>query len=485
MIFNKKLAVAVSGAVLLMAGQFALADSTTDIVDALVSKGVLTEEEGKLISKGAKSQKEAQDKSIKGKLSISGALENANLYGDIRVRGETRTADGFVGTTLGHDNLSRARYKYTFGVETKAGDFYTDLALSGGSGGRSDNIDTGTSTTANAAKATIYLNRAMVGWKATDWLTLEAGRMKNPLYTTPMVWDADLPIEGLTEKFNFKAGSVDIFATASQMAYKATYEYQVNATSATSDYSQELLAFQAGFKTPITETSSAKAAITYYDYTHAHSKKQAQGIDGVYVPGLNNTSYGTTRGTFGASSSGTNYVNPYGVNDLSIIEIPAEVNFLASSNIGIRFYGDYARNLDADKRAAAAAAFSAQTVADSDGEDTAWLLGVVVGSAADLKSFEGNKLKKGDWQARLWYQETGVWALDPNLVDSDFFESRVNVNGTIFKGQYNWADNFYTNVAYGHGKRNDARFATAGVGDFKNVNYDSMDLFQLDFTYKF
>ena len=49
--FNKKIAVAVSGAVLLMAGQVALADSTTDIVDALVSKGVLTEEEGKLITK--------------------------------------------------------------------------------------------------------------------------------------------------------------------------------------------------------------------------------------------------------------------------------------------------------------------------------------------------------------------------------------------------------------------------------------------------
>jgi phosphate-selective porin OprO/OprP len=54
--FNKKLAVAVSGAVLLMAGQVALADSTSDIVDALVSKGVLTEEEGKLISKGHESK---------------------------------------------------------------------------------------------------------------------------------------------------------------------------------------------------------------------------------------------------------------------------------------------------------------------------------------------------------------------------------------------------------------------------------------------
>ncbi len=50
--FNKKLAVAVSGAVLLMAGQTVQADSTTDIVDALVMKGVLTEEEGKLINKG-------------------------------------------------------------------------------------------------------------------------------------------------------------------------------------------------------------------------------------------------------------------------------------------------------------------------------------------------------------------------------------------------------------------------------------------------
>ena len=73
MIFNKNLAAAVSSAVLLMAGQAALADSTTDIVDALVSKGVLTEEEGKLISKGATTQKNAQPviKEKDGAFSIS------------------------------------------------------------------------------------------------------------------------------------------------------------------------------------------------------------------------------------------------------------------------------------------------------------------------------------------------------------------------------------------------------------------------------
>jgi phosphate-selective porin OprO and OprP len=54
--FNKKLAAVVSSAVLLMAGQVAMADSTSDIVDALVGKGVLTEEEGKLITKGHESK---------------------------------------------------------------------------------------------------------------------------------------------------------------------------------------------------------------------------------------------------------------------------------------------------------------------------------------------------------------------------------------------------------------------------------------------
>jgi len=83
--FNKKLAVAVSGAVLLMAGQVALADSTTDIVDALVSKGVLTEEEGKLLTKGH-TAKTAVTPVVKEK---DGAftLESANGRNSIQLTG--------------------------------------------------------------------------------------------------------------------------------------------------------------------------------------------------------------------------------------------------------------------------------------------------------------------------------------------------------------------------------------------------------------
>jgi phosphate-selective porin OprO/OprP len=83
--FNKKLAVAVSGAVLLMAGQFALADSATDIVDALVSKGVLTEEEGRLITKGHTS-KTAVTPVVKEKDGTF-TLESANGQNSLSVNG--------------------------------------------------------------------------------------------------------------------------------------------------------------------------------------------------------------------------------------------------------------------------------------------------------------------------------------------------------------------------------------------------------------
>jgi phosphate-selective porin OprO/OprP len=112
--FNKKIATAVSGAVLLMAGQVALADSSTDIVDALVSKGVLTEEEGKLISKGAKAQKDAQPvvKEKDGAFSISSPNGKNSIQLTGRLHFDTRVSnrDDFLANGTGNaaDNVSWA-----------------------------------------------------------------------------------------------------------------------------------------------------------------------------------------------------------------------------------------------------------------------------------------------------------------------------------------------------------------------------------------
>ena len=113
------------------------------------------------------------------------------------------------------------------------------------------------------------------------------------------------------------------------------------------------------------------------------------------------------------------------------------------------------------------------------------VLGLVVGSAKDAKAFEGNKLAAGDWQARIWYQNVGVWAVDPNAVDSDFMDSRVNMKGTVFKAQYNIEDNLYANFAYGHATRKNKLYGAAGAAADINLNLNDFDLVQMDLTYKF
>jgi polyhydroxyalkanoate synthesis regulator phasin len=464
---------ALSGALVMGFGANAMADSTFDLVNALVQKGVLTEEEALPLLKGRENDIENADKKVKKatRLGISDAIDNATLYGDIRVRGEYRDGHGVGTSATGvavDENRDRSRYKLTLGVKTTAGDFYTDLAVAMGAGGRSDNASFGSTSGANN-KDTLFIKRAMVGWNATEWLTLEAGRIENPLYTTPMVWDGDLTFEGLSEKAKFKAGPAEIFLTAAQSQYlgdKRSFPDGGGTTTVTN----ELLAFQGGAKFAINENTSAKAALTYTTFTHDNNK-----TSGVFKPGIDT----------GTSAS----VASIGVNDLDTIEIPAEINFMASSNIGLRLFGDYVNNLSGNDRADAACA--ATTIAQgkvkvcgAGNDDTAWLLGVAIGSAPDLKAFEGNKMAKGDWSARIWYQDVGVYSVDPNAVDSDFMDSRVNMKGTIFKAQYNLRDNVWVNFAAGHAKRKNNDLGTAGAGDLA-LNLNDFNLFQLDLTYKF
>ena len=473
MIFNKKLAVAVSGAVLLMAGQFALADSTTDIVDALVSKGVLTEEEGKLISKGAVSKAKADEKANKSRLKVSDVIDNAELYGNMRARYEYRTGKGLgVNGTTQEEERNRARGKFEFGVKTNSGKWYSDIAFatgtnsSGVSSARSDNFTFGGGTNYNQ-KEGIYLKRAMLGWNATDWLTVEAGRMNNPLYTTPMVWDGDYQVSGFQEKIKFNVGSSEIFGVAGQWTNGKWDSLSFNGAdggtdTAGSSSNSLLFAFQGGLKTPVTETVSAKIAVTQYVYGGQRGTTSST----AFTAGTR-TAYSAT----GAKDS---------VYGLDITEIPAELNFMASSSIGLRVYGDYVYNHSAQDRAdlASQSAFG--------GEDTSWLLGVRIASAKDLKSFEGNKAKAGDWSMNIWYQELTAYAQDPNLNDSDFFDSRLNMKGTTFKAQYNVEDNVWFNFAYGHGKRLNGSLGTPyTAGNDLALNIDDMDLLQLDLTYKF
>ena len=470
---NKLVLATLTGSFLLGFGANAMADSTFDLVQALVTKGVLTEEEALPLLKGRENDIQLADKKVKkaAKLSVSDAVDNATLYGDIRIRYEDRSGTG-VATSLTGVNVDeqrdRARYKVTLGVKTEAGDWYTDLALAMGVKGRSDNATFGQSATGGdiGNKEQVFIKRAMIGWKATDWLALEAGRLNNPLYTTPMVWDADLNFEGLVEKVNYKMNFADLFFTAAQVSYQGDRQNFSGTGAPANKITTELFAFQGGAKYAFNDNTSAKAALTYTTYSHNTS----------------NTKFSPQLAT---SPNAIVNATSAGVNNLDLIEIPAEVNYYMGANsIGMRLFGDYAYNTSGSDRCSAAGA----AICALGNDDSAWMLGVAVGSAADFKSFEANKMVKGDWAARIWYQEVGAYSVDPNAVDSDFMDSRVNMKGAVFKAQYNFLDNVFANLAYGHGTRKNKALGSAGSGntqDLSPLNLKDFDLLQLDLTYKF
>jgi len=442
---------------------------------------VLTEEEGALLNKGREGEAAGQAKALKkaSKLSVSDAIDNAKIYGDIRARYERR--DGDASSTGVNTDSNRARYKITLGVETKAGDWYSDLAMAMGKGGRSDNVsfgdggvgaDAGMSTKDSAI---LYLKRATLGWNVTPWLAVEAGRMKNPLYmVNAMVFDHDIVTEGLQEKLNYKLGETNLFANFGQWVYSGKEVASSNGGTTTTARQNMLLAFQAGAEQAfIADKLSAKGAIGYYSYT---GNPVGQGLAN-FAPTLASATIITGAST--ATVAGTQATN-----NLNILDIPFELDYMITPSIGVKPYAEYAVNTSGSDRYNAACA-AAPTVCGLGNDDSAWLVGLTVGSAKDLKSFMAKKMAKGDWSANLWYQSVGAYALDPNAVDSDIMDGRLNMEGTTLKAQYNVEDNVALNFTGAWGDRKNNNYAGFGPKVDISGPISKYNLYQFDVTYKF
>ncbi len=107
---------AVSGALLMGFGANAMADSTDDIVNALIAKGVLTEEEGSLLLKGRAGEKEAAEKRNKNAVTatykdgiVIGTEDGKNsLTINGRVHFDARTYTGYDEDDKGNNAITAA-----------------------------------------------------------------------------------------------------------------------------------------------------------------------------------------------------------------------------------------------------------------------------------------------------------------------------------------------------------------------------------------
>jgi hypothetical protein len=472
----------------------AMAQDAGALLDLLVKKKLITDQEAEEVR--GELTREAATTSA-GKWKLSAPINEVELYGDMRVRYEQRqgtTPDVMPGTPGPNDTLkrSRERYRLRLGLRgTLMDDWFFGLRFETSTNPRSTNVTFGDDAGPfGKASDSIGVGQAYLGYSGFRDIRLTVGKMPNPLVTTLMVWDADINPEGMAEQwkhsytFSFGGGTptaaesyskdgksaavqatsepwklkLDLFVNLGQFVYDdVNPENPLGPRSVTGgrmnpNSDNWLLAWQMGARLNFPNNLYFQVAPVFYSYTG-----NGDSFNAFYVGGL--------QGVTNTISMATNQV---GINSLQILETPWEFGFKIGE-MPFRIFGDFAVNFDADDRAAAAGQPQAGD------QRYAYQIGAGIGQ---LKA-------KHDWQLQAFWQHTEQFALDPNLVDSDFFDSRVNMEGVVVQGGYAITDAVTFNLSYGYGHRSDKSLGTGGVGDIAINPLDKYQIFQADLNVKF
>ncbi|PWU11104.1 MAG: hypothetical protein C5B50_23955 [Verrucomicrobia bacterium] len=473
---------------------FAQSPSADALINKLVQKGILTEKEAKdLLAETA-----VTNAATAHKWKITDTIKSIELYGDVRFRYEYRSSENANPPVEGSDPNAyykeRFRYAVRLGVRGDlADDFYYGLRLETATNPRSpwvtfggDNNTPDKSTPFRKDSASINLGQYYLGWHPTDWFDITVGKMRmaDCLYTTPMVWDTDINPEGAAEKFKLPVGNyIELFANFAQFDYQNPSVAQNWPSSDTF-----ILAWQVGANVKFNKDTSLKFAPVIYNYTGLGATNTQGSTAGLNLS-YTGEGFGPGSAAPGQNSFATPWLNQNGINDLLVLEIPAELNFkIAGQNV--RVFGDFARNLHGDDRARAAfAANNPPGVPGTlthayTGQDTAYQIGVGIGN---LGLVYGQTSKKHTWEARAYWQHIEQYALDVNLIDSDFFEGRANLEGVYSALAYSLTDNILGTFRYGYAHRINDELGTGGSNpDLPVLNpIRNYHLLQMDLTWRF
>jgi hypothetical protein len=458
------------------------------LLDLLVRKKLITAQEAEEVR--AELAKESATTSA-GKWKLSTPVTELELFGDARVRYEIRN-----GETLSDDTQQRERERYRLRLGLRgilADDWFFGVRLETGTSSRSTNVTFADESSGGPfAKGSdgIFIGQAYFGYKGFKDITLSVGKMPNPLVSTLMVWDPDINPEGMAEQwkhtFTF-AGSpepptfskdgvalpgkrnsdssglkIDVFVNFAQFVYDdANPENPLGrrATTTGNDGTQLipntdafLLAWQVGAKFTFPNTLYAQIAPTFYNYTGNGDTFDVHYRGG--DPKLSN-----------AASVAQNQT---GINSLLIFDMPWEIGWKLGE-LPIHIFGDFAVNLDGDDRAVAAGH------PNKGDQRYAYQIGVGVGQ---LK-------KKGDWQLNVFWQRQDQFALDPNLVDTEFWDSKLNMQGIGVTAGYMLSDAVWVQLLYGYAQRADDSLGTGGLGDIAINPLKNFQLFQADLNVRF
>lgn len=507
---NKTCLVSLAAMTLLLSPATTRAQDAAALLDLLVKKKIVTEKEAHALRADLAKQKNTAPATTSpasvatvnsgDKWKLSTPLTEIELYGDARVRFESRWGETGAPNTLDprNDTLqrNRERYRLRIGLRGKlTDDWFFGLRLETSQNPRSTNVTFGddTSTTSPGgggpfAKGSdgINVGQAYLGYKGVKDFTFTVGRMPNPFVNTLMVWDGDINPEGVAEQwkhtFNLGGGggasaqlyskdgkgvvatkaaesggmTLDLFANFAQFVYDdSNPENPIGpAPKGVPNTDAWMLGWQLGAKLNLNKDTYLQIAPTLYNYTGAgdtFNKFYSGDPDILRGPPATRTT-----------------LNQTGINSLLVYDMPMEFGWKAVG-VPFRIFGDFAVNFDGDQRALAAGH------PDKGDQRYAYQIGI---GAGKIKA-------KHDWSLSAWWQHTEQYALDPNLVDSDVFDSRVNIEGVAIQAGYALSDAITLNLTYAYGRQADGALGTGGVGDIGLNPLRDYQVFQADLNWKF
>jgi len=516
-------------------------NNTTDpLLDLFIKKGFVTQQEAEQVETEAAALRTngAQMPSAPpSKWKIGQGIKNVELFGDIRLRYEDRSATDPSGNSI---DEQRFRYAVRLGLRGSLfDDFYYGVRLDTGQNPRSPSVTFGTSSSSGPyqgpfgrANAGINIGQVYLGWRPWDWVDLTAGKMPNPLYTTPMVWSPNISPEGFAERLKYTVGPADFFATFGQFLYadfnpdSASAGLGINSGLGQKTDNIFLFTWQGGFNYHITTNISVKIAATYYNYIGL--QRSSINTLGSLAPYFGDPYIGEGASYLGGGLNNGNPPNPavgssgynpgqqfnslpgyaslsyplnqVGLNDLRVVEIPFEFNFKIS-RLDAQIFGDAAYNLDGSQRAQQAAAayqvvlqaqINPASLAHSFPAQThdvkAYQIGLDLASEGGRGLVSGTTSQRHAWEVRTYWQHVEQYALDPNLPDIDFFEGAQNLQGVYVALAYAVTGNSIVTFRYGHASRINSLLGTGGsdTGDIPQINpINDFDIYQFDLTFRF
>ena len=515
------------------------------LLDLFVKKGFVTQQEAEQVEAEASSMRtnNAQEMATmpSSPWQISKAIKSVEFYGDARMRYEDRYAADPANNSI---DLQRFRYSLRFGLRGDLfDDFYYGFRLDTGSNPRSPWVTFGTSTSTSSSflfapfgksEAALNVGQLYIGWHPESWVDVTVGKMPNPLFTSTMVWSANISPEGFAERFKYPVGQAQFFANFAQFIYS---DFNPNSASAglgvnggQPGLGQQtdnifMLAWQGGVNYQFTPNITGKIGATIYNYIGLRQSTQssfdalspyfgdpyigegeffATAQNGI-APG--NSGFGTGSSVIGNGS--LNYpFNQVGLDNLQVIEVPVDVEFkIPGPHLEAHLFGDFAYNLEGAQRAEeAATAYDAvikanpfqvspaptHTLTPQTSDVKAYQIGVGIGSDDVVYGLQqglvyGTSAPRHAWEVRTYWQHIEQYSLDPNLLDLDFFNGLENLQGIYVAASYAFTGNVIGTFRYGHASRiNDALGTGGSSGDIPQINpINNYNIYQVDLSFIF